>query len=295
MKIKLLFGALSLLLFASCVTNEVTSITADKSSVALTLGQTDSVVITIAATGDINKQPVSITSSTSGIVSIENESTVNSATKNNNISSYRKTIYFAATKKGTTTISVQAGEKTATMQITVSDEIRPAMTQGDLWFYGDVYDTQMSNNFTLYLGSAGIDMETLEGNGEVMYLELNTASDVTNYIPAGTYEVAEYDSNTFLPGTLVPGYVDEDETPWGTWYFGSTSNDIVAGSATISVTNNIYSITYVFVDYYGNTISGTFNGAISYYDAASGAPAYVKNSLKAKRAKASGKTMRLKR
>lgn len=295
MKMKLLFVALALVFFASCVTNEVTNITADKSSVTLTLGQTDSVVITVAATGDITKQPISITSSNSGTVTIDNESAIHSTTKSNNSSSFQKTIYIVGEKKGTTTVSIQAGEKTTTLQITVSDEIRPAMTQGDLWFYGDVYDTQLSNNFTLYMGSAGIDMETLEGNGEVMYLEFNTASDVTNRIPAGTYEVTDYDSNTFLPGTLVPGYVDEDETPWGTWYFGNTSNDVVAGSATVSVTNNIYTITYLFVDYYGNTISGAFNGAISYSDATSGAPVNAKKQLKAKRAMVSDKTMRLKR
>ncbi|MDD3321272.1 MAG: hypothetical protein PHS59_07500 [Paludibacter sp.] len=151
------------------------------------------------------------------------------------------------------------------------------MTQGELWYFGDAYETGISNNFTLYLGTAGINMDDLSGSGEVIFLELNTDPTVTDNLPTGTYEMTDLDSNKFLPFTLVPAFVMNDNL-WGSWYFGNTSNDIVTGSAVVTVDNNIYNIEYTLIDYYGNTISGTFHNPITFIDAtANNAPANIKS------------------
>ncbi|MDD3080301.1 MAG: hypothetical protein PHH37_14540 [Paludibacter sp.] len=112
-----------------------------------------------------------------------------------------------------------------------------------------------------------------------MYLEFNTDSTIVDSIPVGVYTM----DDSLNPWTLVPAYVDTDNNPWGTWYFGVTNNDVVNGSATVTSVDGKYHIEYELIDYYGNTISGTYFNTLTYYDmtpyiTGSGAPQNIKKS-----------------
>ena len=252
------------LFFVSCEKNEVTNLSVDKSDLNLTIGEVDSILVSIEITGDINKLSINYSSSSANVVLMEESSVSSSQLKNNGI--YTKTFRITGNKVGTTTITFQSGEKSYNCSVTVDDNILPEMTQGDLWYFGDPYETGVSNNFILYLCTAGINMEDLSGNGEVIFLELNTDMAYVDSIPVGVYEMTTLDTNKFLPFTLVPAYVENDNL-WGSWYFGRSTNDIVTGSAEVSAINNQYKIEYSLIDYYGNTISETFQNNISYHDA----------------------------
>lgn len=243
--------------FTSCVKNEVTKVSISDNEKSLTLGQIDSLFVDTEYTGDIIPSVI-WTSSNSAVVKVSQGEIEGKA-------------------KGTAVITAQAGSKTATCNVTVNNEIKPALTKGELWFFGDIYETGFSNNFTVCIASSGINIEDLTGDGEYMYLEFNTDLTVNNSIPSGTYEV----NFKYEAGTMVPGYVDDDGFPWGTWYFGKTENDVVSGIVVVSSINNIYTIVYNFVDYYGNNISGTFTGPLTYFDyEKKSAPQFVSNKMK---------------
>jgi hypothetical protein len=171
-----------------------------------------------------------------------------------------------ALKKGTAVIKATAGDKSATCTITVDDKIEPLMTQGELWYYGDGYGIEISNNFVVYLGSAGINMTDFSGEGQVMYLEFNTGLGSVTNLPSGTYTIVDANPDLFTPSTMVSGF-EYDSYLYGTWYFGNTTNSVIAGSAVVTQnTGNKYAIQYDFIDQYGNNIKGTFNGALNYFD-----------------------------
>ncbi|HRZ98469.1 MAG TPA: Ig-like domain-containing protein, partial [Paludibacter sp.] len=243
--------------FTSCVKNEVTSVTISDSEKTLTLGQVDSLFADSEFTGDITP---SITWTTSNSLVCEvNKGEIKAITKGNAV------------------ITAQAGNKTATCNVTVSNEIKPVLSKGELWFWGDVYETGISNNFIACIASTGINLENLTGDGEFMYLEFNTDTLVTNNIPAGTYEM----DKTLKAGTLVPAWVDTDNYPWGTWYFGDTYNDVISGIVRVTVENNIYTFQYNLVDYFGNNISGVYTGQLTYIDfTQSNTAQSVKNKIK---------------
>jgi hypothetical protein len=258
----------------------------------LTIGEVDSVIVTLSHTANLSASSIEFNIANTAIIEVQESANKEVTTGTDEIISTSKTYIITANSAGTTKLVFQSGEIKDSCEITVTDQIHPTFTQAELWFWGDAYESELSNNFTLYLGSEGIDMEDLSGEGEVLFLELNTDLSITNNIPAGTYEMAELDVTKFLPFTLVPEFIDGEDL-WGTWYFGKTTNGIESGNAVVSIENNIYKIVYTLVDYYGNTISGTFNGAISYYDPTQD---YVKSSIKSfSKTKTNKKKIQLKR
>ncbi len=238
---------ISLIFFTSCNKNEVTSLTLDTTTLNLTVGQTDSLIANISVTGDISKIPVVWNSSDKSIVSVNNGA-------------------IQGLSVGTATITVMAGEKTATCEVTV-DDIYPILTKGELWYWGDVYNSTTSNNFTVCLASSGINMSDFSGNGEMLFLEINTDLSAKDSIPSGIYEMMpDLTTNYLLPNSIVPGYTDSQGYEWGTWYYGNTTNQVSQGNATIAYSNGIYKIDYALFDGYGAKISGSYEGALAYSD-----------------------------
>ncbi len=262
-KITFFFLIAVAVLSTSCTKNEITNLTADKTQLNLIVGQSDSVQISVSFTGDINKQPVTLTSANTNIATVK-EGTATTGTRSSTTSS--KTVVVQGVSVGATTITIQAGTKTVTVSITV-DNIYPTLSQGELDYWGDVYNSKLSNNFTLYLASQGINLTNLSGTGEVLVIEINTDSTAKDSIPTRSYVMMpDLYKNYLTPGSLVPAYTDSAGYKWGCWYFGNTTNGIIQGTAVFSRSNTNYIIKYDFFDKNGAEISGTYIGALSYID-----------------------------
>ena len=260
--LKFELALIGLVFLISCANNEVKTLSIDKTTSALTLGQTDSIIVTMTLSGDISKLPQTWSSSNTAVVTVKNGK-------------------IDALTAGSATITVQAGSKSATCQVTVSDQIKPVISHGDLVYYGDAYGTQKdsllnneSHNFVIYLASPLVNSTNyFMGTNDRVMLELNTDTLQTISIPSGTYDMmTDLTRSKLLPFTLVPAYVYQNY-PWGTWYFGVTNNDIITGNVVVLNTNNVYDISYNLIDYYGNQISGTFHGTLNYTNNAQASPA----------------------
>jgi len=278
-KMSSLISIVAVVLFASCAKNDVTNVTLNKSTSYLIIGQTDSLIATLSAIGDIKSIPQTWTSSDPTVVSVKNG-------------------IITGVTSGTANITVKAGGIIATCAVTVDDKIQPTLTQAELLYYGDAYGTTDtikgtgSNNFVLVMASSEINLDNLTGTGELLVVELNTSLKVKDSIPVGTY-----DMNTDLsPYSLVPAWVDSNNTPWGCWYFGNISDPISNGNLVITKANNIYTINYELFDDYGVKIFGTYKGTFSYVNALTQSPqAAVKNLLKSKSQTTVNKSMKFKR
>ena len=121
--LKFELALLGLVLLISCANNEVKTLSIDKTTSALTLGQTDSIIVTMTLSGDISKLPQTWSSSNTAVVTVKNGK-------------------ISALTAGNATITVNAGSKSATCQVTVSDQIKPVISHGDLVYYGDAYGTK---------------------------------------------------------------------------------------------------------------------------------------------------------
>ena len=245
-KINLSIAIIAILTFSACTENEVNNVSISKNTLTLNIGQTDSLFADTDYSGNIVPSIV-WTSDNNAVVTVKDGE-------------------IEALKKGTAVIKATAGDKSATCTITVDDKIEPLMTQGELWYYGDGYGIEISNNFVVYLGSEGINMTDFSGEGQVMYLEFNTGLGSVTNLPSGTYTIVDANPDLFTSSTMVSGF-EYDSYLYGTWYFGNTTNSVIAGSAVVTQnTGNKYAIQYDFIDQYGNNIKGTFNGTLDYYD-----------------------------
>ena len=237
---------MAVLAFSACTENEVSNVSISKNTLTLNIGQIDSLFADTDYSGNIVPSIV-WTSDNNAVVTVKDGE-------------------IEALKKGTALIKATAGDKSATCTVTVDDKIEPLMTQGELWYYSDGYGIEISNNFVVYLGSAGINMTDFSGEGQVMYLEFNTGLNSITNLPSGTYTIVDANPDLFTPSTMVSGF-EYDGYLYGTWYFGNTTNSVIAGSAVVTQnTGNKYAIQYDFIDQHGNNIKGTFNGTLDYFD-----------------------------
>lgn len=430
-KKSLFFAMLASFTLASCVTNEVTSLKLNKSTISLNVGQADSLVATVTLTGDLSNQPISWITSNNDIVTIT-ESSELSSSRTGKEGSFTKTIIFSALKSGTTIVTLQAGEKTASCEISVNQtnysfnqaytsnwgdyyetgnnsfdmyllenslsindtgaligtgtflyldfsvaitqnvisegnfiltnsgavntflpgelldyegetytvgtrivtlgetssttslvkdghysitakgdnfliegdlttesnevvhfsyegpvpvtdqrevpvEISPLLTKGELVYFGDAYETAVSNNFVAYLATEGVNFEDSVLNGEILMLEFNTPLSVTDSIPNGTYNMITKltESSDLAPSSLVFGYTTNDGDKWGCWYFGETNKALQTGNMVVSKSGNQYTINYTLFDRIGSKIYGTFTGPLTYIDGTAPAPSTV--------------------
>jgi len=418
----LLLNLIVLFTLSSCVKDEVTSIELDKSAIAINIGQTDSLNVTIALTGDINSQPLSWSSSNNDVVLIEEgSSTTASSSKSNTIT---KQIFFTALKTGNTIITLQAGNKTVSCNISVDQrdlifnqaftsnygdyydignnsfdmyllentlsvnssgelegtgtmlyldftvpitqsamtdaqflpasngdintffpgeaienngetylvgsrietfteteatiwlikdgqytvtsdgdnfhlegelitednevihfsydgviavtdkrepvvEISPAFTKGELYYYGDAYNSTTTNNFSVYLATETVNYSDSILNGEILMLEFNTSLTVKDSIPNGTYDMmTELSYAQLMPYSLVFGYNSENGNDYGSWYYSTeTTKKLKTGSFVSTKTGDQYKINYTLFDRFGSKVSGEYNGPLTYNDA----------------------------
>lgn len=165
-------------------------------------------------------------------------------------------------------------------------EINPALTKGELIFYGDIYKSNKSNNFELYLGTENANFDELSG-GDILKIEFNTPDSIQNYIPDGKYDMIpivdtfEGIIQNLNPFSLVFGFtLSDDKYPYGTWFFGETTKILNAGNMTVTKSGDNYSIQYELYDRIGSKVWGSYNGPLNYIDGtqeiSANAPAKVK-------------------
>lgn len=146
-------------------------------------------------------------------------------------------------------------------------ELNPSFTHGRLYYFGDAYDSKTTNNFVAYLATESVDFESSELDGELLMFEFNTALEVTDSIPSGTYNMmTELNYETLIPFSLVFGYTTESGDEWGSWYYGETAKKLKTGNVTASKSGDIYTINYELYDRIGSKVWGTYTGALHYVD-----------------------------
>lgn len=165
-------------------------------------------------------------------------------------------------------------------------DINPALTKGEFIFYGDIYESNKSNNFELYLGTESANFNEISG-GDILKIEFNTPDSIQNYIPDGKYEMMpivntiEGIIQNLNPFSLVFGFtLSNDNYPYGTWFFGETTKVLNSGSMTVAKSGDNYSIQYELYDKIGSKVWGTYNGSLSYIDGTQESPAAAPRKIK---------------
>ena len=148
-------------------------------------------------------------------------------------------------------------------------------TKGQAGYYGVYYDGQPSNtsNWYLELADSNYDLESYEGTGYNAVLEFFANGTSSTSIPAGKYTVEAFEKNEFSAGSLLYGYIAEDETdgdyPAGTWLFEGNEGvaAATAGEVTVSVSGGKYTIQYtLYDDEYEVKFTGSYTGNLTIYD-----------------------------
>ncbi|GAB1416599.1 hypothetical protein MASR2M117_20050 [Paludibacter sp.] len=164
-----------------------------------------------------------------------------------------------------------------TGRVTESDqrdraEVKVDTSIGLLVYYGDAYSSGKSNNFNLALGNGTIKGDSIKFEDKLVLVELNTALEVKDYVPAGRYNMMkELTKDELKPFSIVFGYVDDNNNEWGTWLLGSSEKKIKTGYMEVVKSDDNYMIEYEFYDRFGARVYGTFEGKLKYEDATKGA------------------------
>jgi len=250
------------LLFAltSCVKDEVTNLNLDKSSISINVGQSDSLNVTITSTGDINAQPLSWTSSNNDVVNfVEDDSSTASGSEGNTVS---KKFFVTALKTGTTIVTLRAGEKTVSCEITVGQRSL-SFNQVFASNYGDYYDIG-NNSFDMYLLENTLSVDDsgmLVGTGTILYLDfivpitqnsmadgqflVSSTGDINTFFPG---EAIEYDGETYLVGSRIETFTETDATIWlikdGTYTVTSTGDTFLIEGDLITEDNEVIHFSY---------------------------------------------------
>lgn len=149
-------------------------------------------------------------------------------------------------------------------------------TKGYAGYCGQYYEGQPANttNWYLELADNNYDLESYEGTGYNIVIDLFASGTSSTAIPAGRYSVEQFDKSEYSAGSLLYGYIAEDETygeyPGGTWLY--EGNDGIAaataGWVNVEVSGSTYTITYELVDdEYMVEFKGSFTGSLTIYDA----------------------------
>lgn len=149
-------------------------------------------------------------------------------------------------------------------------------TKGYAGYCGQYYEGQPANttNWYLELADNNYDLESYEGTGYNIVIDLFAGGTSSTGIPAGKYSVEQFDKSEYSAGSLLYGYIAEDETygeyPGGTWLY--EGNDGIAaatsGWVNVAVSGSTYTITYELVDdEYMVEFKGSFTGPLTIYDA----------------------------
>ena len=145
-------------------------------------------------------------------------------------------------------------------------EINPTLTKGNLYFFGDAYNTGTSNNFVAYLMTENVNLSSEDIDGEILMLEFNTALSATNYLPDGTYNMINR-NQIVSPLTLVYGFTTDSGENWGCWYYDFNENKtkkLKTGTVVVAKSANTYTIQYELYDRFGSKIYGDYTGSLNF-------------------------------
>jgi hypothetical protein len=230
-------------IFNSCKKEEVTSISIDKPTLAILVGQTDTLFSTITATGEIDKFPITWESSNSSIVRVNDKGII------------------IGVAVGTVNITVRAGGKFVSSTVTSSSEFSPSFNQAFLVYYGDTLHTTVSNLFLLQL----------RNNTEILEVLLNVNLLATDSLPSGKYNVLTSINSLkdLTEYTIIPGWINGYTTYYSApqSMFGFSKRPIETGNIVVTPTKNgYYKINYIFKDATRTFIYGVYNGPLEYYN-----------------------------
>lgn len=156
------------------------------------------------------------------------------------------------------------------------DTYNNTFTYGYAGYCGQWYEDQPANttNWYIELADDNYDLENYEGTGYNILLEIFAEGTSSTSIPAGKYSVEAFEQSEFSAGSLMHGYIAEDETygeyAAGTWLFEGESGiaGATSGWVEISGSGSNYTIKYeLHDDEYMVTFKGTFSGSLTLYDA----------------------------
>jgi Bacterial surface proteins containing Ig-like domains len=224
------------LLFCSCVKNEVTGITLNSKELSFTLGQTDSLIAKVSGTGDLTKLPVVWSTSNSQVVTVKDGKVKGIAT-------------------GTAIITVKSGNISSTCNITVNNEIKPNFRGGFYVYFGDTLHTKTSN----------LCLIGLVGLSDTIYLYINTSLNAgASTIPIGKYNLLTSitQPTDLIPFSAMPGMNNYQFS----WYFGKSQNPIQSGYVTVGINVSGYTLNFNLIDYFGNSIYGSYAGYLNFYN-----------------------------
>jgi Bacterial Ig-like domain (group 2) len=242
----ILISGLGLITLASCTPYQVNSVSLNKTSTTLLINQSDSLVATLKATGDVAKAPLNWYSSDETIADVDDYGSI------------------IGNKVGTATITAESGGKSATCQVTVINQVPPInFNGGELDYYSKLpfFSGETTNNFVL----------SLYGLTDTLNILVNTAPTFVKAIPNTTYNVTNLTSMTnfssLQPLNITPGFTSSNGVNYGTWLTNNNySLPIKTGSMTYSFSNQICTISYNLVDSFGNTLTGTYKDSLDYND-----------------------------
>ena len=149
-------------------------------------------------------------------------------------------------------------------------------TYGYAGYCGVWYEGQPENtsNWYIELADDNYDLENYEGDGYNVVLEIFTQGTDSSSLPAGKYTVEAFEKSPYSAGSLLYGYLAEDEEygeyPAGTWLFKGDEGiaGATSGEVNISVSEGQYTITYdLYDDEYMVRCKGSFRGSLNFYDA----------------------------
>ncbi len=239
LKLSSFIALVALFYFTSCTKNEVTNLALSTKTMSFIIGQADSLIATVTASGDISKFPVSWTTSNKNVVSVTNGKITGLA-------------------GGTATITAKSGDITASCEVTVNNEMAAVMNAGFLVYLGDAIKTGISNLFAVGIA----------GPSDTLYFYINAPLTSTLNLPAGNYNVLSVINSEadLVPFSVIPGEVYNGNQV-NSWYIGKVESPILEGTFNIiSVVNGKYTIELNLIDGYGNTIYGSFQGSLYYYN-----------------------------
>jgi hypothetical protein len=200
-KTSLFLALMMLLTLSSCQKNEVTDLTISKSAITLKVGLSDTLVTTASWSGDISKQPMTLTSSDTTIATVKEIAPKDVSI--NKAGSFTKSIAIKARKAGTTNVTVEVGGKTAICQITVS-QTNLSFSQIFASNWSDYYDVG-TNNFTFHLLENTLQVDTagkIHGIGNLLFIDFNVPI-TQNTIAEGYFTASnKFEANTFLPSEI---------------------------------------------------------------------------------------------
>ena len=230
---------IALVLFTSCEKNVVTNLSLSFATKSFIIGQADSLIAKVTATGDLTKFPVNWTTTNNQVVTVVNGK-------------------ITGVSSGTASITAKAGDQTATCEVTVNNEIASVMNNGFLIYFGDAIKTGISNLFGVGIA----------GPSDTLYIYINAPLSSSTSLPVGNYTVLRSINSLtdLVPFSVIPGELYNGDQSF-TWYFGSVKSPIYGGNFNmISLVNGTYTIELNLIDSYGNTIYGGFQGLLNYVD-----------------------------